>query len=161
MSRLPGCASLAAEVRAWAERTADLADLISLATRRTAAADVEVAQTTGPEVRHCEPGPLEAIAAALRPLLMAAEAQWREQYRLARALPDHWHGAGARAATEALFDNLDCAERTLTRIRAAIDTLDAAAQVLRAIGTRLEAAVAEMPDDDVAGRAAGSSASSA
>ena len=44
MSRLPGCASLAAEVRAWAERTTELADLISLATQRTAAADVEAAQ---------------------------------------------------------------------------------------------------------------------
>ena len=58
-------------------------------------------------MRRCEPGPLEAIAAALRPLLTAAEAQWREQYRLARALPDHWHGAGAREAAAALFDSLD------------------------------------------------------
>ena len=44
MSRLPGCASLAAEVQAWAERTADLADRIAAATQRTVVADAEAAR---------------------------------------------------------------------------------------------------------------------
>ncbi|HEY5857265.1 MAG TPA: hypothetical protein VIW24_25335 [Aldersonia sp.] len=93
-----------------------------------------------------DPDRLDATAAALRPLLAVAEAQWREQYRLARSLPDQWHGTGGSEAVEALLDCLDRAERTLTRIRDAIDTLEAAAQVLRAIGTRLEAAIGEWPD---------------
>ena len=43
MSRLPGCASLAAEVQAWAKRTTDLAARITVATQRTVAADAEIA----------------------------------------------------------------------------------------------------------------------
>ncbi|HEY5857266.1 MAG TPA: hypothetical protein VIW24_25340 [Aldersonia sp.] len=43
MMHLAGCARLAAEVQAWAERTADLADRIAVATQRTVAADVDTA----------------------------------------------------------------------------------------------------------------------
>lgn len=39
MARLPGCASLAAEVQAWAQRSAEIADRIAAAVARSAESD--------------------------------------------------------------------------------------------------------------------------
>ncbi|WP_068272124.1 hypothetical protein [Aldersonia kunmingensis] len=102
------------------------ADFLPLAARvAPIGRTIEQIHAAHAENAGADPAALGEDAAVLRHVLIEADAQWQEQARMARALPDFWRGDGAAHAHEAMLGNIDRAESALAAVREAVEALEA------------------------------------